>query len=168
MMRMLRAIVLVSLAAGAGPAVAQEPAVDPVRAERLRRMVEERFAMQVREQLGLTDDQEGRLRSAMAGIAGKRRDMERQERALRQALNRQLRPGVAADADSVGRLVDMLTEQRVAYAETFREEMREVAAILTPVQRGQYLLLRDRLMQRVQEIRQSRPGAGARTSPPSP
>jgi hypothetical protein len=102
----------------------------------------------------------------MAGIAGKRRDMERQERDLRQALNRQLRPGVAADADSVARLVDGLTEQRVAYAETFREEMREVAAILTPVQRGQYLLLRDRLMQRVQEIRQSRPGA--RTSPPSP
>jgi hypothetical protein len=44
--------------------------------------------------------------------------------------------------------------------------MREVAAILTPVQRGQYFLLRDRLIQRVQEIRQSRPGAAARTSPP--
>jgi hypothetical protein len=166
MMRMLQAIVLVSLAAGAGPAVAQEPAVDPVRAERARRMVEERFALQVKEQLGLTDDQAGRLRGAMAGIADKRRTMEQQERALRQALNRQLRPGVAADADSVGRLVDVLTEQRVAYAETFREEMREVAAILTPVQRGQYLLLRDRLIQRVQEIRQSRQGAAARTSPP--
>jgi hypothetical protein len=166
MMRMLQAMVLVSLAAGTGPAVAQEPAVDPVRAERVRRMVEERFALQVKEQLGLTDDQAGRLRGAMAGIAGKRRDMERQERDLRQALNRQLRPGVAADADSVARLVDGLTEQRVAYAETFREEMREVAAILTPVQRGQYLLLRDRLMQRVQEIRQSR--QDARTSPPSP
>lgn len=165
-MRMLQAIVLVSLAAGAGPAVAQEPAVDPVRAERARRMVEERFALQVKEQLGLTDDQAGRLRGAMAGIADKRRTMERQERALRQALNRQLRPGVAADADSVGRLVDVLTELRVAYAETFREEMREVAAILTPVQRGQYLLLRDRLIQRVQEIRQSRQGAAARTSPP--
>jgi Spy/CpxP family protein refolding chaperone len=129
-------------------------------------MVEERFALQVKEQLGLTDDQAGRLRGAMAGIADKRRTMERQERALRQALNRQLRPGVAADADSVGRLVDVLTELRVAYAETFREEMREVAAILTPVQRGQYLLLRDRLIQRVQEIRQSRQGAAARTSPP--
>ena len=166
-MRMLQAMVLVSLAAGARSAVAQEPAVDPVRAERVRRMIEERFALQVKEQLGLTDDQAGRLRGAMAGIADKRRTMERQERALRQALNRQLRPGVAADADSVGRLVDLLTAQRVAYAETFREEMREVAALLTPVQRGQYLLLRDRLMQRVQEIRQSRQGAGARTPPPS-
>lgn len=164
---MLQAMVLVSLAAGARSAVAQEPAADPVRAERVRRMVEERFALQVKEQLGLTDDQAGRLRVAMAGIADKRRTMERQERALRQALNRQLRPGVAADADSVGRLVDMLTEHRVAYAETFREEMREVATILGPVQRGQYLLLRDRLIQRVQEIRQSRQGAGARTAPPS-
>lgn len=165
-MRILRAMALVSLALGPGSAPAQEPADDPARADRVRRMVEERFGMQVKEQLGLTDDQAGRLRTAMAGIADKRRTMERQERVLRQALNRQLRPGVAADADSVGRLVDVLTEQRVAYAETFREEMREVAAILTPVQRGQYLLLRDRLIQRVQEIRQSRPGAAARTSPP--
>jgi hypothetical protein len=68
----------------------------------------------------------------------------------------------------VGRLVDALTERRVAYAETFRDEMREVSAILTPVQRGQYLLLRDRLIQRVQEIRQSRQGAATRPSPPSP
>lgn len=164
-MRMLHALLLLSLA-GTGSGFAQEPAVDPARAERVRRMVEERFAMQVKEQLGLTDDQAGRLRGAMAGIADKRRTMERQERVLRLALNRQLRPGVAADADSVGRLVDVLTEQRVAYAETFREEMREVAAILTPVQRGQYLLLRDRLIQRVQEIRQSRQGAAARTTPP--
>ena len=165
-MRMLHAIALVSLALGTGSALAQEPAVDPARAERVRRMVDERFGLQVKEQLGLTDDQAGRLRAAMAGIAEKRRTMERQERVLRQALNRQLRPGVAADADSVGRLVDVLTEQRVAYAETFREEMREVAAILTPVQRGQYFLLRDRLIQRVQEIRQSRQGAASRTSPP--
>ena len=165
-MRMLHAMALVSLALGPMSALAQEPADDPARAERVRRMVEERFGMQVKEQLGLTDEQAGRLRTAMAGIAEKRRTMERQERVLRQALNRQLRPGVAADADSVSRLVDVLTEQRIAYAETFREEMRDVAAILTPVQRGQYFLLRDRLIQRVQEIRQSRPGAAARTSPP--
>ena len=165
-MRMLHAMALVSLVLVPMSALAQEPADDPARADRVRRMVEERFGMQVKEQLGLTDDQAGRLRTAMAGIAEKRRTMERQERVLRQALNRQLRPGVAADADSVGRLVDVLTEQRIAYAETFREEMREVAAILTPVQRGQYFLLRDRLIQRVQEIRQSRPGAAARTSPP--
>jgi Spy/CpxP family protein refolding chaperone len=167
-MRMIQAITLVTIALGAGSALAQEPGDDPARAERARRMVEERFGTQVKEQLGLTDDQAGRLRSVMSGIADKRRTMERQERVLRQALNRQLRPGVAADPDSVGRLVDVLTEQRVAYAETFREEMREVASILTPVQRGQYLLLRDRLIQRVQEIRQSRQGAPARTLPPRP
>lgn len=167
-MRILDAMVLVALAAGTGLARAQAPAVDPARAERLRRTVEDRFALQVKEQLGLSDDQAARLRGAMAGIADKRRTMERQERELRQALNRQLRPGVAADPDSVGRLVDALTERRVAYAETFRDEMREVSAILTPVQRGQYLLLRDRLIQRVQEIRQSRQGAATRPSPPSP
>jgi len=166
-MRILRAVLAAALISAPGLAVAQEPEVDPVRAERLRRSVESRFALQVKEQLGLTEDQSTRMRAVMLAIAGKRRDLERRERELRQALGRQLRPGVAADADSVGRLVDALTEQRVAFAQTFRDEMREVTPILTPVQRGQYIFLRDRLLQRVQEIRQARQG-GARGSAPPP
>ena len=75
---------------------------------------------------------------------------------MRQALAFQLRPGVAANADSVAKLVDALTNHRVAYAQTFKDEMRELSAILNPVQRGQYLMMRDRLMQRVQELQQGR------------
>ena len=54
------------------------------------------------------------------------------------------------------RLVDALTTHRIAYAQTFRDEMRDLSAILNPVQRGQYLMMRDRLMQRVQELQQGR------------
>ena len=62
----------------------------------------------------------------------------------------------------LARLVDALTSHRIAYAQTFRDEMRELSAILNPVQRGQYLMMRDRLMQRVQELQQGR------TDPPPP
>ena len=150
---------VIALLAGA-PAIAagqQDTLNDPVRAERLRQMVEQRFGERVREQLGLTDDQAMKVRAALGQLAIRRRGMERQERALRQALAFQLRPGVAADADSVARLVDALTSHRIAYAQTFRDEMRELSAILNPVQRGQYLMMRDRLMQRVQELQQGRP-----------
>ncbi len=163
-----RALVFVAVLGLSSTALAQDTVSEPIQAERLRRMVEERIGAQIKEQLGLTDEQAARMRGVMASISARRRTMELQERQLRQALARQLRPGVAANADSVGRLVDALTEARIVYAQTFRDEMREVAGILNPVQRGQYLMIRDRLMQRVQEIRQQRQGAGGRAPPRLP
>ena len=95
--------------------------------------------------------------------------MEQDERRMRQALGAQLRPGIAANPDSVAHLVDALTNHRIAYAQTFKDEMRELGAILNPVQRGQYLMARDRLMQRVQEAilegRRVQPPRGQRQRP---
>ena len=151
------ALVVALLAGAPASATAQQDTLnDPVRAERLRQMVEQRFGERVKEQLGLTDDQATKVRATLGQLAVRRRGMERQERAMRQALAFQLRPGVAADADSVARLVDALTNHRIAYAQTFRDEMRDLSAILNPVQRGQYLMMRDRLMQRAQELQQGR------------
>lgn len=150
-------LVIAVLASLTSQAAAQDTLNDPVRAERLRQMVEQRFGERLREELGLTDDQAMKVRVALGGLAARRRGMERNERRMRQALAFQLRPGVAANADSVAKLVDALTNHRVAYTQTFKDEMRELAAILNPVQRGQYLLMRDRLMQRVQELQQGRP-----------
>lgn len=149
-------LVLAVLAGVPSLGAAQDTLNDPVRAQRLREMVEQRFGERLREELGLTDDQTMRVRVALGGLAARRRGMEQDERRLRQALAFQLRPGVAANPDSVAKLVDALTTHRVAYAQTFKDEMRELAAILNPVQRGQYLLMRDRLMQRVQELQQGR------------
>lgn len=149
-------LLLVALLGRAPALAAQDTLGDPVRSERLRQLIEERFGERLKEELGLTADQTTRLRLSLGGLAVRRRGMELEERGLRQALAAQLRPGIAANADSVARLVDALTNQRVAYAQTFKDEMRELSAILTPVQRGQYLLLRDRLMQRVAELRQGR------------
>lgn len=164
----LAGLLLAGIGGGTIPAAAQDTAPNPVRAERLRREIEERFGERLKQELALSDDQAVKVRAALAGMAVRRRGFELHERRLRQALAGQLRPGVAANPDSVAKLVDALTAGRVVYAETFRDEMRELGAILTPVQRGQYFLLRDRLMQRVQEILEQRPpGApGARRGLP--
>jgi len=162
---MMRSIVVLAVAALslAPTARAQDTLLpEPIRQDRLRQQIEQRFSERLREELGLTDDQASKLRVSLAAIAARRRGMEMEERRLRQALASQLRPGVAANSDSVAKLVDALTNHRVAYAQTFKDEMRDLSAILNPVQRGQYLLLRDRLMQRVQELMQNRmrnPGA---------
>ena len=155
-------LVLTALLALAPSLPAQDSLSDPARVGQLRRQIEERFAERLREELGLTAEQSTRLRVSLAGMAARRRSMEQEERGMRQALASQLRPGVAANADSVARLVDGLTNLRVAYAQTFKDEMRELGTILNPVQRGQYLLLRDRLMQRVADLQQGR----AQQAPP--
>ena len=153
-MRFSALLLLTAMSLGAATANAQDTLNDPVRAGRIRQLIEQRFGERLREELGLTNDQSGRMRVALAGLAARRRVLEQEERRMHQALAAQLRPGIAADVDSVARLVDAMVNHRVAFAQSFNDEMRELASILSPVQRGQYLLARERLMQRAQEAMQ--------------
>lgn len=155
-MRLSGLVVLGALLAAPAAAAAQDSIPDPIRAQRLRELIEQRFGQRLKEELGLTEEQSSKLQVSLAGIAARRRGMEQDERRMRQALAAQLRPGIAANSDSVAKLVDALTTHRVAYAQTFKDEMRELSTILNPVQRGQYMMLRDRLMLRAQEVMQNR------------
>lgn len=153
------AIVLVALATlGAVPAQAQK--LPPGgRAAALRGRVEDAFGRRIQQELGLSDDQAAKVQRVTVTWATRRRALEQQERRLRQSLNGQLRPGVAANPDSVASYVDELNANRVAYAQSFRDEMKDLSTLLSPVQRGQFQLLRDRVLARVQELQQQRPTA---------
>lgn len=126
----------------------------------LVRDIEQVFMNQVSREMGLTAAQEPPFRHAVLLWAQKRAALETEERQLRQSLNRQLTPGVAANPDSVTSAVDALNANRVAYAETFTGEMRDLTPILTPVQRGQFQMARDRLLQKIQQLQQQRTGGG--------
>ncbi len=153
MRRSLWSVVMVGLLT-AGPAWAQETGPDdPARAQLLRQRIEDRFAALVKEEVGLTDAQLARLRATSTTYGGRRRDLEGLERLLRSSLADQMRPGVAANQDSVSRLTDALVNLRSSYAQTFRDENVEMAKYLTPVQRSQLLAMRERFARRVQEIR---------------
>jgi hypothetical protein len=157
---MMRTIMLLAtaLTLGLAPAVwSQRDSSRPGR-EEMRRRIDERFATRVREELGLNDQQVARLRETGTTFGGRRRDLESRERALRDALEAQLRPGVAANRDSVARLTDALVDIRGAYAQTFRDEHKEVSKFLDPVQRAQLYMMRERLMRRAHEVRGERRG----------
>jgi len=163
---------MAAVAALAGsPLAAQDDSDDSPQAVQMRQQIEARFGQQVREALGLTDEQALQLRNTLGVWAPKRRAIEREERAIKLAMQGQLRPGVAANADSVARLTDRLLKLKVAYAQTFVDEDKELAKFLTPVQRAQFQVMRERLMARIEEIRrqrmQQRTGGGAGV-PPSP
>ena len=158
-------VVLTFAAAGLGTVSAQDPDTPRPRAQELRERIEERFAQRVQEQLGLTDEQTTKLRATSREYGDRRRGLEARERDLRLALTGQLRPGVAANPDSVARLTKALLDLRVDYAKTWRDEMDNLS-YLTPVQRAQLYVMRDRLLQRVQEIRNERGGWRRRRASP--
>lgn len=172
-------IMAVLLLTGTAPAVlAQQDSAGSARPgrEEMRRRLDERFTARVREELGLNDQQATRLRETAATFGSRRRELEGRERELRSALESQLRPGVAADRDSVARLTDALVNLRGAYAQSFREEHQEISKFLDPVQRAQLYMMRERLMRRAHEVRGERHGRewhgrewhGRRRPSPSP
>ncbi len=150
------------------PSLAQQPAG---RADSLRQLIQERFARTVQEQLGLSDEQGRRLRETAFTWFARRRNLGLEEHDLKQALAGQLRPGVAADQDSVSQLLSRLLDLKVRQVETYRDEMKDLS-FLTPVQRAQFFAMRERLMERVQdvqgrmqqrqELRGARPGVRGR------
>jgi hypothetical protein len=123
-------------------------------------MIEQRFAAQIKAELGLSEEDGAGVQRILVASAERRRQMEQEERAAQRALRDQLRPGVAAQTDSVVKLLDRLTTLRVAFAQAARDEMRELGAVLSPVQQAQFLLMRDRMMARAQELRMQRPPGG--------
>ena len=148
---------IIALVAAAAPreARAQLPG-DSLRAEQLRQMIEDRFSERLAVELRLTPDQASRVRVVLAGWGVKRRELEREDRQLRRQLNAEMRPGVAADEATVNRLVDGILSSRLAYVQTFNDEIKDLTGVLSPIQRAQDLLLRDRLLQRIQEVREQR------------
>ena len=134
---------------------------DSRRGDSLRGVIQERFSRQVREQLGLNQDQAEKMRVTTLSWFAKRRNLEIQERRLRIALAGQMRPGVPADQDSVARLTNALLTLKVSQVQTYHDELNEMT-YLTPVQRAQFFILRDRLLRRIEEVREEQDTAPTR------
>jgi Spy/CpxP family protein refolding chaperone len=152
------ALCVLLLAAAAGPLAAQAEHDTLPRSRALRERIEQRFAVRVKEELALSDEQATRLKAIATEYGAHRRELRHRERDLRAALDGQIRDGTTSDQDSVARLTRELLDLRVEYAESWREEMGKLSPFLTPVQRARLLVMRERLIQRVHEMRGERRG----------
>ena len=158
---MNRFVLVVTLAL-ASTLSAQEP-VPPARpdtaeAERLRAQIEERFSQHVQQDLRLTPDQATKLRASQERFGTQRRALMRQQMERRRALDDQMQPGVAANADSVKKLMDGNQAARAQMFKLEQDEDREMSGYLNPVQRARYQQMREQLMRRVTEMRAERRG----------
>ena len=135
----------------------------------LQQEIERRFGAVVQRQLGLTNDQADKLRATEERFRPRRRAIVREQVQLRLGLQDQMRPGQAADADSVRRLMDGIQANRTALLHLEQEQDQEMSGYLTPVQQARYQMLRERLLQRLQEVRRQRTEEGAdRPAPQRP
>ncbi|HEU5357641.1 MAG TPA: hypothetical protein VFU45_00875 [Gemmatimonadales bacterium] len=157
---------LAAIALIAAPLTAQR--VPPDQRGVLQRRIENIFLARVTEELGLTEAQAAQLRGTAERMFARRRALEAESRRLNQLLAGQLRPGVAADPDSVRHLTDSLLTLRVTYARLYQDEVAEMGRYLSPVQCAQYYLLRERLLQRIQQARQARTMDGPEGAEPDP
>jgi hypothetical protein len=158
----MKRVWMLSLAVVLTPCLAaQEPDSLLQRAEaaRLRAQIEQRFAERLQQDLKLSPDQTTKLRATQERFGTRRRTLMQQQMQRRRALDDQMQPGVAANPDSVRKLMDGLRAGRAEMLKIEQDEDQEMAGYLTPVQRARYQQMRERLMQRVGEMRR-RPEQG--------
>jgi hypothetical protein len=156
---MMRSVIPLLLVVLSASTLAAQAGQDP---ERLREQVVQRFLQNYRTQSGLSDEQYGRLEAVVRRQWQARRELQERERLIVGALQGQLRPGVAADRDSVSRLLDQLTALQRERVERLEVEQDEVKGFLDPVQRAQLVLAWARLERQVQDLIQQRMDAARR------
>jgi len=122
-------------------------------AQQLRQEFRRRWNERVRQELGLSDDQAAKLQATEGKHLQQRRDVMQRQRAVNDALRGQLQPGVAASDDSVRKLMDQRERNREALAQLERDENKEIAGYLKPVQQARYQLMRQRLQDQISRIR---------------
>lgn len=127
--------------------------------EMLQQRVMERFVETYRQQAALTDEQLARFTESLRQTMERRREQMQHEREIWRALERQLRPGVAASADSLERLMSAIFASRAEQANRMKADYESYAEYLTPVQRALLLTSWERFQRRIRDVRdRPRPG----------
>ena len=144
-----------------GPLAAQEQG--PPARDALRRQVLERFMQNFIQQAGLDDEQRVEFQQTTQRQFGERVQQQRRRRQLVRALDEQMRPGVAANPDSVIALLESFVLVGEEIAATVRTHQEEYAAFLTPVQRGLFLIHYERFQRQIEGVqRRQMPRRGNR------
>jgi periplasmic protein CpxP/Spy len=154
------------LALGVAPAEAQPPAEsaqhlqqrgpDSVGRARLESAIRRGFAQAARRRVGLSDAQINQLAPIMQRYEQQRRQLLRDERAARGALRAQMRNEQTADATKVDQLLQKLVDVQKRRVQLVEAEQRELATVMTPLQRAKFMALQEQIRRRMEEMRERR------------
>lgn len=147
---MIRRIALLAALVLAAPLTAQQQARPgrPI----LEARIAEQFFENYRRLAGLTPEQFNRFRAVATRSFQQRRERQQRERDLWFSLEGQMRPGVAANPDSVNRLLDGIVAIRAAQTDQLKADDKEFATFLSPIQRAQLFLATERFQRNIEDL----------------
>jgi hypothetical protein len=129
---------------------------DSVGRARLEGEVRRGFARAVRQRVGLSDSQMGQLAPLTQRYELQRRQLQVEERTARMGLRAMLRDERTADPKQVDQFLQTLVEIQKRRVQLLESEQRDLAAIMTPVQRAKYMAMQDQIRRRLEQMRQRR------------
>jgi Spy/CpxP family protein refolding chaperone len=138
----------------------ERPVGPPPQRTRLEGEIRRSFARAVRERVGLSEDQMQRLAPLTQKHERQRRLLQQEERNARVALQTQLRSDTP-DTAAVAKLLETLLDVQRRRFQMIETEHRELATVMTPVQRARYLGLQEQVRRRLEQMRQGLPPGGA-------
>lgn len=155
-------VVAISLSVAAGEAAAQRPAgggdraSDSVGRARLEGEIRRGFARVVRERVGLSDQQMRQLEPISRRHEQQRRQLQLEERQTRASLRNLVRDNQPGDSATVSQLLRNLIEIQKRRIQSLEVEQRELATIMSPVQRARYMALQEQVRRRLEQMRNRR------------
>jgi CBS-domain-containing membrane protein len=138
------------------PPAARDQTADTGGRARMERQVRQNFARLVRQGVGLSEEQMGRLVPVTQRFEQQRRQLQMDERDARMGLRQMMRDEKTANPQQVDRLLQTLVDVQKRRALLLEAEQRELAGIMTPVQRAKFMAIQDQVRRRLEQMRQRR------------
>ena len=163
-------LALILLLTGTTAASAQRGGGAPPPRDELEAELRRGFARAVRQRVGLSEDQMRRLAPITQKYATERARIQLDEREVRMELGRMLRDSVSADSARVEHLLARMLDVQKRRVQLMEQEQKDLATIMSPVQRARFLGLQERLRRQMEERRRGRGEGGPpprRGPPPS-
>ncbi len=136
----------------------------------LEQRLRQRMAEMIREELGLSPEELSEVERVLGEFDSVRREMAREERAIRRRVEALMLEG-GEDQDEAAELLERMVALRNREASVFGEEVARLREHLSPVQILKLQAIRDRIAQRIRQMRRravaSRPPARPGGGPPA-
>ncbi len=129
------------------------------RRAQMEQMIQARFDSMVREQLGLTDEESQRLQEVLSGFREQRREFMQSERSTRRQLMNLGSGDELTEVQATEALQSMLL-MREEEVRLFREEQEALVGVISASQLLQFVVMREQLNERIQNIRGGGRGGG--------
>jgi periplasmic protein CpxP/Spy len=123
---------------------------------RLESEIRRGFARAVKQRVGLTDAQITRLVPVTQRYEQQRRQLQMRERDTRVTLRNLMTGSQTPDSAQVDRLLKTLVDIPKERAALLEAEQRDLATIMSPVQRARFMAMQDQIRRRLEQMRQRR------------